>query len=107
MFLAKQLMKGRSKSMEWIKSSPVSSIVGIVIAVVLVLIALKMLRSIARPILITIVVVAGILIFFNVLDLAFLASTGQKLLQYIFDRSVDAGKEAIVNGISSFISVRF
>ena len=80
---------------EWIESSPVSSILMIVIGVLALILVLKIIRSIAKPLLIIIVVVAAVLIFFNLLDLTLLAATGKKLLELIWDKIYQSGVDYI------------
>ena len=64
---------------EWLANSPFSSVLGIVIAVVLLLIVSKVLHDVTRPVFLVVAIVCGILIFYNVIDLTLLASTGKKL----------------------------
>ncbi len=82
---------------EWLETSAFSSVLGIVIAIVLLILVLKVFQKVTRPLFIIAIVVAGVLIFFNVLDLTLLASTGKKLLQLIWDGIYDAGTNAISN----------
>ncbi len=89
---------------EWLESSPYSSLLNIVIIIVLVVLALKLLNSIAKPLLTAILVVGVVLIAFNVIDLAFIASTGEKMLAYLWDliksSAADAASDAISNALS-------
>ena len=64
---------------EWIANSPFSSVLGIVIAVIILIIVSKLVHDVTRPIFLILVLVAGIMIFYNVIDLTLLASSGKKL----------------------------
>ena len=64
---------------EWLANSPVSSWLGIIIAVILLIIVSKIVHNITRPVFLVLVIVAGVMIFYNVIDLTLLASTGKKL----------------------------
>lgn len=64
---------------EWIANSPFSSVLGIVIAVIVLIIISKVVHNITRPVFLIIAIVAGIMIFYNVIDLTLLASSGKKL----------------------------
>lgn len=59
---------------------PIESILEIIVAVALIIIAAKLVKSIAKPLFITIVIIAALLVVFGVVDIAFFASTGEKLL---------------------------
>jgi len=83
--------------LDWIQNSPVSSIIGIVLVVALVLVALKLIKTITRPLLITILVVGAVLVILGIVDMTLLAATGKKLLQTILDSIRDKGMEAISN----------
>lgn len=81
---------------EWLANSPVSSVIGIVIVVALVLIVLKLVKSITRPLLIITLIVGAVLVLLGIVDLTLLAATGKKLLQHIFTKeTADAANAAI------------
>lgn len=86
---------------EWLNSSPYSSILGIVIVIAAVVIAFKVIKSIAKPLFMGILIVAGVLILFNVIDLAFIASTGQKLLGFIWDKITSSAANAAAEALSA------
>ena len=96
---------------EWLDTSPVSSIVIMVIIVAAAILAIRFFKSITRPIFLTIVIVAGVLLAFNVVDLAFLGATGEKFLAFIWDKitgaAVDSAKEAASNAFSNAAIVLF
>lgn len=89
---------------EWLINSPYSSVINIIIIVVLVVLALDLLKSIAKPILTAIVIIGVVLVVFNVIDLAMIAATGEKLLSYIWESikssAADAASSAISNALS-------
>ena len=88
---------------DWLANSPVSSVIGIVIVVALVLIVLKLVKSITRPLLIITIVVGAVLVLLGIVDLTLLAATGKKLVGSLFESAKNDAKEAIVNGISCIV----
>ena len=82
---------------EWLQNSPVSSVLGIILVVALVLVALKLIKTVTRPLLIIILVVGAVLIVLGIVDLTLLAATGKKLLQTIWDSIYAKGVDAISN----------
>ena len=89
---------------EWLSTSPLSSILGIILAVALLFLALKLLKSIAKPLIIAIVVIGVVLIAFNIIDLAFIASTGEKFLAHIWEQIRESAAEAASDAISDSLS---
>ncbi len=65
---------------EWMNSSPTANVIGIVLIVLGVIILLKYVKNITRPLLIVIIGVAAVLLFFNVLDMAMLAEYGKRMV---------------------------
>jgi len=92
---------------EWISSSPLSSILGIIIAIALIIIAMNLLKSITKPIFIGIIVIGVVLIAFNIIDLAFISSTGQKFLSYLWDQITSAAADAASDAASDLINETF
>lgn len=92
---------------EWIANSPFSSVLGIIIAVIILIVVSKMVHDITRPIFLVLVIAAGIMIFYNVIDLTLLASTGQKLLTSCLGCGVedngDGGKTYLIQTIIPYI----
>ena len=90
---------------EWLDSSPVSSVLIMVIIIAAVIFAIRTFKSITRPIFLTILIVAGVLLAFNVVDLAFLGATGKKFFSFLWDKmtgaAVDAASDAAHNAISN------
>lgn len=86
---------------EWLSTSPFSSVLGIIIVIAAVIIAFKVIKSIAKPLFLGILIVAGVLILFNVIDLAFIASTGQKLLGFIWDKITASAADAAAEALSA------
>ncbi len=90
---------------EWLDTSPLSSVLTMVLIVVAAIIAIKLFKSITRPIFLTIVIVAGVLLAFNVVDLAFLSATGEKFFAFLWDKitgaAVGAAKDAAKDAISN------
>ena len=75
---------------EWFNSSPLTNVVGIILIVIGAIIVLKLFKDITRPLFIIVLVVAAVLIFFNVLDLAFLAASGKKLFDSLWSSVVSS-----------------
>lgn len=61
-------------------SFPVESLVEIIVAIALVIIALKLAKSIAKPLFAVIVAISAALLIFGVVDIATFASTGERLI---------------------------
>jgi len=64
----------------WFESSPSANVVGIILIVLGVILVLKFARNITRPLFIIVIVVAAVLLFFNILDLAMLGEYGKRLI---------------------------
>ncbi|MBE6759155.1 MAG: hypothetical protein E7554_03590 [Ruminococcaceae bacterium] len=74
----------------WFETSPSANVVSIILIVLAVIIILKTVKNITRPIFILVIVVAAILLFFNVLDLATLSTYGEKLISCACSESSSA-----------------
>ena len=64
----------------WFQNSPSANVFSIIVIVLGVIILLKFAREITRPLFVIIIVVAAVLLFFNVLDLAMLSEYGKRLI---------------------------
>ncbi|MCL2486693.1 MAG: hypothetical protein FWE86_03735 [Oscillospiraceae bacterium] len=58
---------------------PVGSFIGIIIAAALIIMAVKLIKSIAKPIISMILVVAALLLIFGIVDLATFIEKGEEL----------------------------
>ena len=74
----------------WIDTSPTANVLWIILIVLGVIILLKYVKEITRPLLIVIVVAAAVLIFFNVLDMAMLAEYGKRMVSCACSESPSA-----------------
>jgi len=64
----------------WFESSPSANVVGIILIILGAIIVLKFAKNITRPLFIIVIVVAAVLLFFNILDLAMLGEYGKRLI---------------------------
>lgn len=90
--------------LDWFDSSPFANVLGIILIVLGVIVILKLAKNITKPIFVVLIIVAAVLIFFNVIDLALVAANGQKLVSCICNKVVSdsdlAGKAGdIVAGL--------
>ena len=82
---------------------PIESILEILVAIALVIIAAKLIKSIAKPLFITIVVVAALLVIFGVVDIAFFMTTGEKLLHDALSCAQDQVSSTDVGKVVEFL----
>lgn len=66
--------------LNWINSSPSANVVSIILIVLGAIIVLKLAKNITRPLFIIVIVVAAVLLFFNILDLAMLSEYGKRMI---------------------------
>ena len=66
--------------LNWINSSPSANVVSIILIILGAIIVLKLAKNITRPLFIIVIVVAAVLLFFNILDLAMLSEYGKRLI---------------------------
>lgn len=66
--------------MNWFDSSPTANVIGIILIILGVIVLLKFAKEITRPLFIIIIVVAAVLMFFNILDIAMLSEYGKRLV---------------------------
>ena len=64
---------------EWMSSAG-SSYLGIALIVIAAFVLLKFFKDIAKPIIYVALIVCGVLLVFNIIDLALIAAGGKKLL---------------------------
>lgn len=92
--------------LEWFQSSPFANVLGIILIVIGVIILLKLFKNIAKPLIVILLVVAVVLIFFNVLDIALITTTGEKLFGSACSKitsDIDISSE-ITEGVNGFLS---
>ena len=83
----------------WIESSPSANIVGIILIILAVIIVLKVAKNITRPLFIIVIVVAAVLLFFNILDLAMLSEYGKRMVSCVCSETPSAVSiaDALIN----------
>ncbi len=64
----------------WFNSSPSANVISIILIILGAIIILKLAKNITRPLFIIVIVVAAVLLFFNILDLAMLSEYGKRLI---------------------------
>lgn len=80
--------------MNWFESSPSANVIGIILIVLGAILVLKFARNITRPLFIIVIVVAAVLLFFNILDLAMLGEYGKRLISCACSESPSASAVA-------------
>lgn len=78
---------------------PVGSVIEIIIAAALIIIAFKIIKSIAKPIVYGILIVAALLLIFGVVDIAAVQSKGEKIAGDAISCAEKKAKEAAAEAI--------